>query len=175
MSVPRLIAMAAVLLSFSLLAETTGLTFGRGDSDIGEIAPVMLDYAPALDANEEAVALAARVLREAREFQSAAVGYSGTQSTYAMAWRLLLRSPKAEQTFREVLAIGTTPGQLYGLLGLRVLNRDAYRIEAARVRGAGGTVQTLYGCVGRELNVADIVDAMGKKGFVRDMGFASRR
>src|SRR5438067_794645 len=90
------------------------------------IPPAGVHESPALSLDSVSDPMA--LLLDAERFESAAIGYAGRPSEYAVAWKRVLGSPDASRQFRDLLETArTVPGRLYGLAGLQYTDPAAAR------------------------------------------------
>lgn len=73
-------------------------------------------------------------VRTAEWFSLGATGAAASISETELAFRRILRTPTAADDCRKLTAQGTLAGQLYGLLGLKLLKDTNYNTIAARYR-----------------------------------------
>lgn len=111
----------------------------------------------------------------ARRFALGGVGVAGETSTGEYAFRAMLRSRTASDSFkfifsREVQA--TEEGKLYALCGIRATDRAAFDHYAAIVVSTNAEVTTLSGCIVLNPRAADVVKQIANG--VYDSCFTSR-
>ena len=120
--------------------------------------------------NASRVSNAVATLEGAERFESAAVGFAGRPSRYAIAWREVLVSRDAARHFRYLLdSAHTTAGRLYGLAGLRSTDAAAARDWlAAPPDWMAEDVDVLFGCIGGRQPIADLLPAILDGSWIRD-------
>lgn len=97
-------------------------------------------------------------VRRSMQFSVGGVGFAGVTARTEIAFRNLLRSPTAAQDCRKLLSEATTAGQLYGLLGLKLLNDPAYETAASRYKLSRSQASVASGCVVSPRAVAEIAN-----------------
>jgi hypothetical protein len=85
-------------------------------------------------------------VRTAEEFSIGATGYAGTITPSEKSLRRILRTPTAAEDCRKLTAAGTPAGQLYGLLGLKLLKDPSYPTTVARYRFSRVEVTVTEAC-----------------------------
>ena len=85
-------------------------------------------------------------VRRAEEFSLGATGYAGTISHAETSLRRILLTPTAAQDCRKLTSDGTPAGQLYGLLGLKLLKDSTYPTVAARYKASRVQVNVTEAC-----------------------------
>src|SRR5262245_21990254 len=73
------------------------------------------------------------VVLKASMFTIGPVGFAARMSDEESAFRSLLADSKAKDQFRKLAKQATPAGQLYALLGLKLLGDPAYRDESKRL------------------------------------------
>jgi hypothetical protein len=99
------------------------------------------------------------VLRGAVQFESAAIGYEGSPSAYAVAWVEILEGFEPREKFADLLERAPTiPGRLYGLAGLWHTDPAAARAWVAHPPAwAEGEVDVLFGCIGWRMQIRELL------------------
>ena len=128
---------ATILLSGMMLL----IAQGNAESSTRDAKPAGTDY---------------EVVRTANHFSIGATGYAGTISSTETALRRLLKTPTAAEDCRKLATTGTPAGQLYGLLGLKLLKDSAYQSTAARQRSSRVEVSVTNACVIEKRPTADV-------------------
>lgn len=101
-------------------------------------------------------------VRQADRFAIGGIGIAGTKSRSELALRNILKSDTADVTCQKLVAKGTIAGQLYGLLGLKLLQSDAYKSVAPRYLDSKEMVPTAAGCIFGEEIVASVAQRINK-------------
>jgi hypothetical protein len=111
------------------------------------------------DASEKPldVATAYEELRTTLTVESSHLGYAGTPSHNARAFRALLADPKAGALFRKLLREGTAAGRVYALSGLFFTEPNAFPSELDKLIEQGGMVRTMSGCLVRDEDVTEVL------------------
>ena len=86
-------------------------------------------------------------VRTAEYFTVGGVGYAGTPSNQEIAFRRLLLRPEPVSHCRKLVTEATPAGQLYGLLGLRLLERQAFQTALPSYKNSRTDIQTMRGCI----------------------------
>jgi hypothetical protein len=92
------------------------------------------------------VATAYEALRATQVVESEHVGYAGTPSSNAAAFRVLLADANGRALFRKLLVEGGLAGRVYALSGLFFTEPGAFPGELQKMSAAGGMVRTMTGC-----------------------------
>ncbi len=105
--------------------------------------------------------LAYLALTGAQEFAFGPVGFAAFTAEGDLALRILVRHPKAVAIF-QLVADRATPGGLYALSALRVLDRDAYnaslpKFKASLARERRKKVTLQAGCIAHDEPIADVL------------------
>jgi hypothetical protein len=128
-------------------------------------APAGLPIGPldrtGLPALSDAGVLALRILEAATEFKTNRRGKTRAVEPEAEAMRVLWREKEADAAFKTLLRPGATVPTLYGLCGLWYTDPAAFpEVVAGFLKERGRElVMTRDGCEGRELRVAEVLDA----------------
>jgi hypothetical protein len=85
-------------------------------------------------------------VRTAETFSIGATGVAATITRTETSLRNILRTPTAAEDCRKLTAAGTPAGQLYGLLGLKLLKDSTYSTIAARYRFSRVEVSVTDAC-----------------------------
>jgi hypothetical protein len=104
-------------------------------------------------------------VRTADEFIIGGVGVAGTTSGQETAFRHLLKQPEPLARCQQLLAEGTPAGQLYGLLGLRLLDPPTFEAALPRYRNAQTPVQSMSGCIRFRTTAAELSQQISKGNF----------
>ena len=73
-------------------------------------------------------------VKTAGMFTVGGVGYAGTRTPSELAFRELLKQPEPLVHCKKLLEEGTPAGQMYGLLGLHLLDQDAFQAVLPRYK-----------------------------------------
>jgi hypothetical protein len=95
-------------------------------------------------------------VRRSMQFSLGPVGFGAVTAPVETAFRRMLHSPTATADFRKLISAGTTVGQLYALLGLKLLNDPTYATVAQRYKLSHSRVAYAGGCVISSMAVAEI-------------------
>ena len=118
---------------------------------------------------DEALLLAAAVLRGSERLYSSRVGYEGATPTEVLAWRAIATSRAADSVFRTVLRTGGPTGQLYALIWLRDRDPVGFQRAAATLRHEAREVEAQQGCIVYRAPIAMILDAIERGDWTRDL------
>lgn len=102
------------------------------------------------------------IVRQADRFAVGGIGIAGTKSRPEVSLRNILKSATADATCRKLVSSGTMAGQLYGLLGLKLLKSEAYESVASRYLESKALVPTAAGCIFGEETVASVAQRINK-------------
>jgi hypothetical protein len=97
-----------------------------------------------------------QTVKNASKFTIGGVGFLGVTSAEEQAFRSLLAAPEARSLFRKLASQASKAGQLYAVLGLKLLDDPAYAKESARLLGDDTPVTTMYGCIVSQMKVSDL-------------------
>jgi hypothetical protein len=86
-------------------------------------------------------------VKTAEHFAIGRVGAAGIISAQETAFRQLLKQPDAVALCQKLLNDGTPAGQLYGLLGLRLLDQKAFQTALPRYADSKTDIETVRGCI----------------------------
>jgi hypothetical protein len=86
------------------------------------------------------------IVRNAEVFSIGGIGIAASIAPAETSFRRILETPTASQDCRRLTTQGTKAGQLYGLLGLKLLKDPAYPLTAARYKSSRGEVQFAHAC-----------------------------
>ena len=115
-----------------------------------------------------------KILRNAPEFATAAVGYAGVVPTSVVAWLTVLAQPRADSLFQNLLETSTVAGQMYALAGLRVTSPRLFQVRAKPFWRSRILVNTLIGCTGNAMTTALILDELERGTWIDEFLRASR-
>ena len=111
------------------------------------LAPLRSAPQVAVRIRPSALELAAEVLRTAERFNAAQVGYAGVTPPEALAWRVVVRSQRADSILEDIIGTGTRPGQLYALAGLHLVDSATYKTTLRRFTRLDEPVPAMIGCI----------------------------
>ena len=86
-------------------------------------------------------------VRRSLQFILGPIGEAGVTSSTEASFRRMLRASSAAHDCSKLLSDATTAGQLYGLLGLKLLNDPRYATFAPRYKASRSQVSVTGGCV----------------------------
>ena len=90
-------------------------------------------------------------------FASAAVGFAGSVSEQVKAFRAILDSDNSEQLFTNLQTEAKLAGQLYGVCGLYLTNKEKFNEVIPAYQNNRNKVTTFFGCIMDETEVALLV------------------
>lgn len=96
------------------------------------------------------------ILKSAQIFAIGGIGYSGAISEEEKAFRSLLHQNNASEQCLALLSNATSEGQLFALLGLKLLDEGLFRQKAQPYLESDATVTTMRGCIRNRESVAFI-------------------
>lgn len=99
-----------------------------------------------------------QVLVNTEVFADIAVSYHGETPPEIFAFRMILEEPGASGIFKSLLKEGYLAGQLYGLCGLYLTDREKFNSVVDSYRVNKQTVMTFHGCIISDMTVSEIVD-----------------
>jgi hypothetical protein len=100
---------------------------------------------------------AQRLLLRTDCFAGPLVGYGGEVSRQVRAFGRLLAEPDAPAAFRDLVQRGQIAGQLYGLCGLYLLDREQFRQVVEPYRNNSQDVLCFFGCLMYRNSIQSIV------------------
>ena len=119
--------------------------------------------AAADNAGEKLVRTPYETVRTAEGFTIGGVGFAGTPSIMEKAFRQLLKEPNALVKCKKLLNDATPSGQLYGLLGLRLLNdQQAFRTALPLYKNSRAIIPTMRGCIAGRTTAAEVAKQIEK-------------
>ena len=121
-----------IMKSTMLLLGLVALAFqARAESLPPDAKPALTDY---------------ETVRTAEMFSIGATGIAATITPTETALRRILQTPTAAEDCRKLTVAGTPAGQLYGLLGLKLIKHATYPTVAARYRFSRVDVSVTDAC-----------------------------
>jgi hypothetical protein len=102
---------------------------------------------PAESADAKLAREAPQTLRTVERFTIGGVGKSGDPAQAELSFRALLKRPDAVAECQKLIADASPAGQLYGLLGLRLLDPKAFQTALPRYKGSKASIPTMSGCI----------------------------
>ena len=93
-------------------------------------------------------------------FASAAVGIAGSVSQQVEAFREILDADQAEQLFVSLQTDGQVAGQLYGVCGLYLTNKQKFDEVIPVYQHNQDSVTTFFGCIMSSTGVAELVPSV---------------
>jgi hypothetical protein len=121
---------------------------------------------PAFEATSpppQAPASAYETLKTATVFEDSHIGYGGSLSPNAAAFRAILASPDPKATMRALYTEGTVVGKLYAVAGLYLVDPPAFEPAVRALAKHGGNVKIQQGCMRGEMPVAEVLFASGSR------------
>lgn len=104
-------------------------------------------------------------LAEVEEFAFGGVGVAGIESQGEGFFRGELEQPNAVETFKKILAQGTSAAKLYALCGIRLLSEKDFDAAAAPLMKSNETVTTMRGCMVSKERVGELARQIGAGAF----------
>ena len=98
-----------------------------------------------------------QTVRDAERFTIGGVGYAGVPSREETAFRQIIKQHGASVLCQKLLTEATPAGQLYGLLGLRILDEQAFKAALPRYKKSKMVVLTMSGCIGFPTSAGELV------------------
>src|SRR5262249_40569585 len=102
---------------------------------------------------------AIEILSHTDQFADAYVGFAGSPSPEACAFRAVLDQPDADRLFKQLLAKAHLPGRLYALCGLYFTDHEAFAKEIQPYRSSRDSVAIFQGCIMSRAKVASLVES----------------
>ena len=126
-------------------------------------APVTAQEPPRSEAPERGdVARALTALLAADTFEDVYIGYAGSLSPNAAAFRILHASPRRVELFTRLVREGSAVGQLYGAIGLYGEDAKVFQWAVGVLRARQDErVATQFGCLGGAETVGALLEAKG--------------
>jgi hypothetical protein len=84
------------------------------------------------------------------------------------ALRCMTQELNAVQRLRKVAQVSSMPGQLYALIGLRILDEQEFKRLLPRYSANTTTVQTVSGCIAGQETVAKIVTWVDQRPYAEE-------
>ena len=101
-------------------------------------------------------------MKTAERFSIGGVGVAGIRAKPEVAFRQLLKEPDAAARCQRLLNEATPAGQFYGLLGLRLLDDDAFRAALPRYRDSKEAIPSIAGCILMQTPASEIARRIEK-------------
>ena len=96
-------------------------------------------------------------LANAKVFTSAAIGFAGSLSPHAQAFRALLHSKQARPAFLELAEQTRPEPRLYGLAGLYLVDSSRFVALANQSRALDWEANTIQGCTYMTRSLANVI------------------
>lgn len=103
-----------------------------------------------------------RILKDAARFSIGGAGYLGTTAREERAFRVVWNRPSASRDFRRLLSEATIAGQLYALLGLKLLGAPAFRTELPMYLASPTEVEEWAGCLVMRTSASEVGGAISR-------------
>jgi len=98
------------------------------------------------------------LLEKSNEFAPGAVGYGGTASEEAVAFRKILKSPNAKTQFKKLYRSERLVTKLYGLGGLYFTDKKAFKKGLATLKNNQIPISMRQGCSAGSTTVASLIN-----------------
>ena len=102
------------------------------------------------------------IVKTAEQFTVGGVGFAGRPSRQEMAFRQLLKQPEPVSRCKKLLTEATPAGQLYALLGLRLLDQPAFQTALPRYKDSKTEIPTMSGCIVMRTTAAKVAKEIEK-------------
>jgi hypothetical protein len=134
---------------------------------IDTLPPALPELDPDAHVAELTPAAAFEFLSATSQFESPLLGYAGTPSPAAGAWRTIVAAPDAADTFMDLYeSAATVEGRLYALLGLYATDRAAAAVKAADPAWADVEARTQFGCIVSTFAARSLIVDLGRPEWV---------
>jgi|SRR5579871_2667152 len=101
-------------------------------------------------------------LQSAPYFAIGGVGYAGIISEREKAMRVLIKQKHGIEAFQAIVKEGKMEGRLYALLGLKLLDKNAFQKALNPFLISKATATIMRGCIQSERPVSDIAKDIEK-------------
>jgi hypothetical protein len=105
------------------------------------------------------------IIRTAHHFSIGRISDAGVFSDAEIAFRTVLKQADGTAQFENLLSTATPEGQLYGLLGLRLLDKRAFDAVAHSYLASSVKVAIIEGCSRGHSSTKDIARKISKGHF----------
>ncbi len=112
------------------------------------------------ETNAEADAYTA--VKSAETFALGGIGVAGTISQQEIAFRQLLKEPEPLARCQRLLTEATPAGQIYALLGLRLLDAKAFAAAVPHYLASQAAIPTIRGCIMMKMPAAKLATEIQK-------------
>ena len=102
---------------------------------------------------------ALQILSRTDTFADTYVGFAGSPSQEACAFRTVLDQPDADRLFKRMLVQAHVAGRLYALCGLYFTDHERFAREIQPYRGSADSVATFSGCIMGRQPIAKLVES----------------
>ncbi len=99
-------------------------------------------------------------LEHATLFAIGGIGIAGKTSSEEEAFRAVLKQAGSAAQFQRLLGTASPEGQMYALLGLRLLDKKAFDAALPRFLDRTDAVLTFSGCLGGKWAVQDLAKSI---------------
>ena len=117
---------------------------------------VLMSQRPAAATDSAKPAVPFDLVRETPRFTIGKVGFAGHPSKVETSFREILSESNAKIQLNRILSTGTKAGQLYALLGLKILKDPQFKQALPHFLSDKSDVETMEGCVVRHTTVKAI-------------------
>lgn len=101
-------------------------------------------------------------VKSAERFTIGGVGIAGIPSRQETVFRQLLKQPEPLARCQKLITEATAAGQFYGLLGLRLLDQQAFQTALPRYKDSKTDIPTISGCIVMHTTAAKLAKQIEK-------------
>jgi hypothetical protein len=134
------------------------ITHSEGATRIpyGKLPPAVQKQYFDRDGAAEIAKHAYEIVQTAERFTVGGVGIAGSPSRQETAFRQLLKQPEPVSRCKKLLTEATPAGQLYALLGLRLLDQQSFQTALPRYKNSRLEIPTMSGCIVMRTTAAQV-------------------
>jgi hypothetical protein len=104
-------------------------------------------------------------VQRAESFTVGGVGVAGTRTKQELAFRELIKQPKAGLQFRKLLDHGSPAGKMYGLLGLKLTDKSGFEEALPKFTDCDTKIETIGGCMVMRTTVGYVAKQIARGDF----------
>jgi hypothetical protein len=104
-------------------------------------------------------------VQRAESFTVGGVGVAGTRTKQELAFRELIKQPQAGLNFRKLLEHGSPAGKMYGLLGLKLTDRNGFAEALPHFTECETKMETIGGCMVMHTTVGYVAKQIARGDF----------
>jgi hypothetical protein len=104
-------------------------------------------------------------VQRAESFTVGGVGVAGTRTKQELAFRDLMKQSQPESSLRKLLVDGSPAGKMYGLLGLKLADKNAFEQALPHFTECETKIETIGGCIVMHTTVGYVAKQIARGDF----------